>query len=100
MQRTRFVETLEVKSLQTVRTCLTVVMAGLLAAAAAAQEQPAKAQPAEAEPSEDGREILELAADHMQQLEMRRQDGDVVERVERPVLTYGDQARANKNGTV
>lgn len=68
---------------------------GLLAAAAAAQEPPAKAEPAE-----DGREILELAADHMQQLEMRRQDGDVVERIERPVLTYGDQARANKNGTV
>lgn len=69
-------------------------MATAMPIVATAQESPADGA------RDSGAEILELAADHMQQLEMRRQDGDVVERVERPVLTYGDTARANKNGTV
>src|SRR5688500_18742027 len=51
--------------------------------------------------SDAGRDVLQLATEHMQELSMRLVDGeDDVELVDRPLLTYGDSARANKNGTL
>ncbi len=49
----------------------------------------------------DGQSLLRRALDHMQELPMRLADGgDEVELFDRPILTYGDTARANKNGTM
>lgn len=49
----------------------------------------------------DGESLLKLAKDHMDRFEMRRGRGDEeVELHPRPLLTYGDSARANKNGTL
>lgn len=54
-----------------------------------------------AAPVDEGRQILERATVHMQELSMRLADGDdEVELFDRPLLTFGDTARANKNGTL
>jgi hypothetical protein len=56
------------------------------------------AAPAE-EPS--GESLLEMAKQHMQLMEMQRGRGEgAVQLVDRPLLTYGDSARVNKNGTL
>src|SRR5687768_5871214 len=66
-----------------------------LVATATAQET------AKGSASDEGREILQRATEHMQELEMRLADGDdAVPLVDQPILTYGDSARANKNGTL
>lgn len=51
---------------------------------------------------DEGRALLQRAAEHMQVLQMHlADDADaVVELYDRPLLTYGDSARANKNGTL
>jgi len=49
----------------------------------------------------DKKARLEAAATHMQRFELRmRQGDDVVELIDRPLLTYGDSARSNENGTL
>lgn len=50
---------------------------------------------------DEGRKVLQHATEHMQRLQMRLADGgEMVELSDRPLLTYGDAARANKNGTL
>ncbi|HZL90830.1 MAG TPA: hypothetical protein VFB96_20855 [Pirellulaceae bacterium] len=68
----------------------------VLVANAAAQEKAAEPSP------DEGRQILKHAAEHMQELQMHLADDadTAVELFDRPVLTYGDSARANKNGTL
>jgi hypothetical protein len=60
------------------------------------------AQPNRGEPAPDeGRQILLWATEHMQALTMRLADKEVdIELCDQPLLTYGDAARANKNGTL
>lgn len=49
----------------------------------------------------DGESILAKAKDHMGRFEMRMARGEEeIKLYPRPVLTYGDSARANKNGTL
>src|SRR5262245_12638341 len=49
----------------------------------------------------EGQAVLQRATEHMQELSMRLADGnDAIEWCDRPLLTYGDAARANKNGTL
>ena len=56
------------------------------------------AQPDEAG---DGESLLMMAKEHMALLTMQRgRDEGEVPLVDRPLLTYGDSARANKNGTL
>ncbi len=51
--------------------------------------------------SDEGRDVLMLATEHMQELSMQLAEGaDDVGLIDRPLLTYGDSARANKNGTL
>ena len=71
-------------------------LACLLAAVVSAEEK--SAEP----PADESRNILKQAANHMQELKMRLAGSDdaAVELVDRPLLTYGDTARANKNGTL
>jgi hypothetical protein len=73
-----------------------LLLLALATAAVAAQEK--TQEPA----SDEGPKILKHAADHMQELQMRlaEDSDDPVELYDRPLLTYGDSARANKNGTL
>ena len=77
---------------------------GLAAALTTVPLQPTRAQekPSTKETSADeAQKLLERAADHMQELSMRLASGeDDVERHKRPLLTFGDSARANQNGTL
>lgn len=54
------------------------------------------------EKQEDADSLLKLAKEHMDRFEMSRAGKDevVVELYPRPLLTYGDSARANKDGTL
>ena len=73
---------------------LTVVLLGAVPRWVPAQEQ--------AEPSEnDGASLLAMAKEHMGLFEMQRGRGEeAVQLLDRPLLTYGDSARVNKNGTL
>jgi hypothetical protein len=73
-----------------------LLLLALATAAVTAQEKTQSPRP------DEGPRILKHAADHMQELQMRlaEDSNDVVELVDRPLLTYGDSARANKNGTL
>ena len=51
--------------------------------------------------SPEGESLLMVAKDHMERFEMRRTGvADEVRLYPRPLLTYGDSARANKDGTL
>src|SRR5262245_24042000 len=45
-------------------------------------------------------ERLAHAKRHVEQFDVRAADSRPIERIERPLLTYGDPARANDNGTL
>lgn len=86
---------------------LNVFLASLLVACAAdsiarAQNaEPASAPTAAAATPEDDNSVLKQAAAHMGAMRMRRIDkSEVVELVDRSLLTYGDAARANQNGSL
>jgi len=50
---------------------------------------------------QDGESLLTMAKEHMGRFEMRRARGDEeVKLYPRPLLTYGDSARSNKDGTL
>jgi hypothetical protein len=73
-----------------------LALALLIACAGRAKAQ--EPAPAE-EPSSES--LLEMAKQHMALFEMQRGRGDgAVQLVDRPLLTYGDSARVNKNGTL
>ena len=74
----------------------TLLLALAICAVTAAQENAEEPVP------DEGRRILKHAAEHMQELAMHlADDADAaVELFDRPLLTYGDSARANKNGTL
>jgi hypothetical protein len=56
---------------------------------------------ADDEPGDDAQRItIKQALEHMQGFEMRLPQRDVVPLVEKPLLTFGDSARANLNGTL
>jgi hypothetical protein len=59
----------------------------------AQEEKPAGEPP-------DGESLLALAKQHMGRFEMHRGGDDEVPLLDRPLLTYGDSARANTNGTL
>lgn len=70
------------------------LLALLLTASVCAQEE------AESD-AEDKKARMQAALAHMQAMEMRlARGGDVVPLLERPLLTYGDSARSNENGTL
>lgn len=49
----------------------------------------------------DKKARLEAATTHMQRFELQMaQDDDLIELIDRPLLTYGDSARSNENGTL
>jgi hypothetical protein len=78
---------------------LSASLVGYLAVAVAASVS--GQQPDESSSPDEGRKVLQLATEHMQQLQMRlAAGGEEVELVDRPLLSYGDAARANKNGTL
>lgn len=56
----------------------------------------------EAEPASDARQdSLRAATEYMRQMELREEMGQtLVERIERPLLTFGDKTRDNSSGTV
>jgi hypothetical protein len=72
---------------------IAVLLAALSACAAAQQDAP---------PAEDaGESLLTHAKEHMGLFEMRTASGaDEVQLYPRPLLTYGDSARSNKDGTL
>lgn len=71
-----------------------VLLIAALSSSAAAQQA---APPAE----DEGESLLALAKEHMGRFEMRRARGDEeVKLYPRPLLTYGDSARSNKEGTL
>jgi len=56
---------------------------------------------AKEEKPDEGDSLLKQAKEHMDRFEMRRAgESDEVELYPRPLLTYGDSARANKDGTL
>ena len=51
--------------------------------------------------SEAAKARLQAATEHMQRMELRLEAGDdLIELIEHPLLTFGDAARANENGTL
>jgi hypothetical protein len=57
--------------------------------------------PAADEPETSGAaERLARAKAHVQRFELRSAEGAAIDRIERPLLSYGDPARANDNGTL
>lgn len=70
-----------------------LVVASTVRLALAQQEAPS--------PEDEGASLLTMAKEHMQLFEMQRERGErEVPLLDRPLLTYGDSARANKNGTL
>jgi hypothetical protein len=74
--------------------CLAALFVAAVTAQAFSQELPAQVK-------EEGDSVLEQATTHMGRLTMTRSRGDLeVPLHPRPLLVFGDAARANKNGTV
>ena len=64
--------------------------------------RPASSQEKSDSSSSDERDRLKLAAEHVRELLVRRAEGDKedIELIGRPLLSYGDPARSNENGTL
>lgn len=73
----------------------------MIAVLSAALSPWAAAQQVAPPPVDDGESLLKLAKEHMDRFEVRAASGSTkVELYPRPLLTYGDSARANKDGTL
>src|SRR5687767_6207347 len=60
-----------------------------------------KSQDAQQADEPSGESLLAMAKEHMKRFEMHTSRGEIeVPLIDRPLLTYGDSARANKNGTL
>lgn len=72
-------------------TISTALFLTLMTSAGASEDEPQQQSPAER---------LARAKRHVEQFDLRAADSTPIERIERPLLTYGDPARANDNGTL
>ncbi|HVX12861.1 MAG TPA: hypothetical protein VHC22_16885 [Pirellulales bacterium] len=73
--------------------------APVLAACAILSGLPVRAQDDTEQPPAQDKSALRAALEHMQRLELRNADGQRIDPVERPLLSYADPARINSDGT-